>query len=273
MKTIVRAAVSTAFFLTLIVSPVRAQETRELQNRFDQVKKIVGDPLTDEAGIRKALRELDNLAKMTQEFEEGKLEPTDPRSTLARGVVETLRQVRSRLPADLERRAEPRPGFPVPDFQDKELLANLASELDRAQRNLARHVRKAGELGEQGEKLLFEVSKSQEKIAWEAGWPFTKEEAEQVRGAGKLTKKAYANRLKRGSQRINEQIALETDANGRVRGRPFVIHLSANANGRKMLARHLEKVRQIGSLPEDMIRLFEGEEINALKGTADGRPR
>jgi len=256
----------TLLLCVLALTPANSQDTGELQKRFEAVNKVVQDPLTDESGIRKALSELESLTKVTQEFEEGDLKPGDPKAELAKSIVNTLREVESRLPEGFQSRLEMRPGFPVPEFDDRKLLARNADELHEAQKRLARLIRRDDSAGPQTEELLHAVSVAQESLAWEAGWPFTKEEAEAVRAAGRLTEKVYLSRLKRGITRINEQIDREFDANGRPVERPFTVHVSAEDSGKEQFARHLAELRKLESFPKEVFREFDKEQAEILKG-------
>ena len=266
MKRILSAVASTALLLVLTSISGFAQDLGEIEKRFAAVSKVVSDPLSDEAAIRKSLRELEKLARATREIEEGDLRPGSSGARLVKEVAGTLKLVRSRLPAELASETPARPGFPVPQFDGKELLADRASVLHGAQQQLASHLRKGGKPGKQSDALLHEVTKAQEDLAWEAGWPFTKKEADEVRKAGRLTEGAYASRLERGIRRINQQIKSEIDSNGREHGRPFVISHPTTADGKKKLAQHLEKLRQVGGLPTGLVREFDAKEAEVLKG-------
>ena len=140
MKTPVWAAIAAFVIIASSLDSALGQDVGELREQFESVKKIVDDPLTDEGGIRRALRELQSLAKATAEFEEEDLSPDSQEATLAGEIVNSLRAVESRLPKQENRRRARRPGFPAPGFAERDLLANLSAELHQAQQSLARHV-------------------------------------------------------------------------------------------------------------------------------------
>jgi hypothetical protein len=221
----------------------------EVQAAVAKLRAIVQDGLSTEESMSEARRELAILQVRANELAAANSSKTDspgPATALSLEVRNLLAAVDGKLgPTDAA--SNGRVLLPVPMFEDRRELSDLANALRTAQMNLRQQLRGANADAQKTETLLAEMIGAEERLAWAAGWPFTLEEAAEVRllrtGTAsdmdrRIVQLAGARRA-RGVARINQQLSQEADSVGRPNPPPFAVHRPTTQSGQRIVDRRL----------------------------------
>jgi hypothetical protein len=247
-----------------------AEDPASIAKRVKEIKKTLSDPLAGEAEHRTARKQLQALVARTSPLIGG-LPEDHPLQDAHFSAQSLLNEVDARLPSE-DPEAPGAVGFPVPQFEDGKLLSRLAKQVKSAQHGLAKALREHPKDKKLLNALLIDLVLAEENLAWEAGWPFTEEEAEDYKDSGDtISPKIYLSRRERGIKVINDQLAKEAGTTGRGESqRPYVIHAPVDKESRQAVAEALDMLRGSGATDwHDGTKPFDAKERQALFG---GKP-
>lgn len=245
-----------------------ADELKKLQKEVQVIQKAVADPLANELQYFRVRIRLRSLKSRTESMIKKYAKQDDEGHRLHKlhgQIIAELKTVNSRLPEPPIRPVSR--GLPVPKFDPDKKLGQLAAELHQAQTALVESlISKSKSKG--NDNKLAELILAQEKLAWEAGWPFTRKEEALYRNARGLTAEVYHMRRNRGVERINNQLARDAAKVGREPPRPFVIHHPEDKADREAILKHLtEKHGKAAKAWSKGTRPFDSAERAVLLGT------
>ncbi len=263
--------------LVLFASAASAQEKPDLKRIDEQAKgieKVVSDDYADETQLKQIRAELEKLLAATRAgVEISKDERLADAQTIRVQVqlLKLLSSVDARLLDDIndeqfEVRIVQGATFPIPYYSDHKLTAKAALELSEAQAVLRDQLTKAPDDEEKSTNLLVEMVLAQEKLAWEAGWPFTEDEAREAKSAKAITERVYQSRRDRGLKRINEHLRKAMEGVGRTPPRPFVIHQPASKAAQRAIEARLTELRGVGLYWINGTLPFDEKERDVLLG-------
>jgi hypothetical protein len=197
----------------------------------DGLQKEVADELVPQETVESAQRDLQRLKEAIDEHierlgGEARIAGDDPIIKVHTRILVLLDAIEARLPQQDEHfGASRRALLPVPHYDAQKTVGKAANQLHDKLAKLSGHLQAETSDPDEVRAALREVILAQEKLAWEAGWPFTAEEASLVRQAGELTSDAYLHRRKRGVASINERLQKAAQSVGRDRSAvAFVLH-------------------------------------------------
>lgn len=242
-----------------------SRSVTELQATVEKLRTAVQDPLATEATLARARGELQKIEEQLRRQAPASAKDVDVPGPVATAQVE-VRRLLTTIEGRLGPAAEPRgPSsrtlvLPVPEFEAGRATHGLANALRAAQLKLADHLRTGDTAPDE---LIADIVVEQERLAWEAGWPFTPEEAKQLnalkaqqqraKGAGKGDTAAtneldrqigelVARRRARGVVAINTQLLQEAVSVGRDSSPPFVIHRPTTRSGQRLVERRIAEM-------------------------------
>ncbi len=234
-----------SFLLSCCIDGAAAQDEAaiaKLQQQVDAIEKSVADPTAGERAYAASHARLVLLQQqadaMIDKFRLKEDDADSPLFKLHFRITRLLRDVRGRLP-DQPETAAAGTGLPVPQFDDRKLLGKLAQELESRHNELADHLRRSPKDSAGAGEILVNLVLKQEELAWEAGWPFTEEEAVAYKKSGKLAPDIYLQRRERGLERINQQLQLDASSVGREAQREFVIHHPTDTEAQQAITKSL----------------------------------
>lgn len=260
----VLASFATCLFATVAV----AQNRKELESQLREIEKKISNPLAGEAEHRDAQRQLQALLQRASAAAEGLIDDeSHPIHSVHARIMKSLAGVTARLPSETPA-AETATGFPVPNYDDGKLLAELANKVRSAQTVLAKAMRESPKEVDLLNQLLAELVLAEENLAWEAGWPFNEKEVAAYKKADQLTSEIYLSRRQRGVEQVNAQLQTEAASTGRGTSlREFVIHAPVGKDAVAAVDKALYELRgkaskgwQKGTKP------FDSKESAALLG-------
>lgn len=246
----------------------------EIEKRIGEIRLISSDRFVDESDLRKAREDLNLLWKKTSVVDAvvSNEKSADARNVqLQADLLTLMTTIDARLPAPpdtLQRGAESsrRAPFAVPHFGEGKLLSRLASELIEAQLLLREHLTKKPDDQQETKRLLKEVVLSEERLAWEAGWPFTPDEVRKYKAVNRMTDEVYLGRRNRGIQRINDQVQQVYELVGRTPPPPFTIHCPVDKADQKEIELELVEQRGVAEIWLKGTVPFDEAQRNALLG-------
>ena len=222
----------------------------EMQAAVSKLRATIQDRLTTEDALAEAQRDLQIFRARANELataNTSKKDASGPTTTLLLEIRDLLATLDGKLGAPASTAPAGRNGLPVPVFDDRRELADLANKLRAAQSNLREHLRGTNADAQKTEALLAEMIGAEERLAWAAGWPFTPEETAEIRlirgskasDVDRRIAQLYGGRRARGVSRVNAQLSHEAESVGRATPAPFVIHRPTTQGGQRIVDRRL----------------------------------
>jgi hypothetical protein len=249
----------TASAVAAQVTQTSAPGTPDVQATVAKARAAVKDPASNEASLAAVRGDLLKIAAQLERAAGTPAKDADMPASAAQGEVrELLAAIERKLgpaPEPPAGRAARASGMPVPVFEDGRATHAAAEALRKAQVKLSEQMRTAGPAQPPSDELVADLIVEQERLAWEAGWPFTPEEAAQLKALKAKQDQAkggrpdvaaandidrqiadlVAKRRARGINVINAQLAREAMAVGRPVPAPFVVHRPATKSGQRLV--------------------------------------
>ena len=245
-------------------SAASSQSISDVQGAVARLRATVKDPVVTEAALAKARTELQRLAEQLNKPTAASAKDVDapgPASTMQLEVRTLLAAIDARLGPAAEPVVRSREaGFPVPQFEEGRVTHAVAAALRAAQVKLGEQIRSGAPASEE---LIADVILEQERLAWQAAWPFTEEETAQLRAlkasqdrakaGGKVDVAAMndldrrigefvAARRARGVAVINTQLLQEALSVGRPAPAPFIIHRPTTRSGQRLVEKRIAEL-------------------------------
>jgi hypothetical protein len=267
-----------AIVILISAVPVEARQARpqaataatqlpsEIEPAVAKLRTTIQDPASTEADLAKARDDLEKIAEQLDKMTPPAARDTDVPGPLATAQLE-VRGLLAKIAGRLGPRAEPAgrsiraarvAALPVPEFEEGRTTHELANALRAAQIKLGEHLRGGGAPSDE---QIADIVVEQERLAWEAAWPLTAEEAKQLKTlkaaqdrAKRKTDAAAANELDRqigefvarrrarGLVMINTQLLQEALSVGRDSSPAFAIHRPTTRSGQRLVARRLAEM-------------------------------
>ena len=174
----------------------RAQEAAVLQYSpadvraaVTRLRTVVQDRFTTETDLESARAELQALVVRADELaaKDGqRADATGPAAAAQLEIRQLLAAIDGRLgltvPSGAGGRTVRIEELPVPEFAGRERARELAIALRQVQSDLADQMRTTPTDTTRTEALIVELSVAEERLAWEAGWPFMPDEVAELQG-------------------------------------------------------------------------------------------
>jgi hypothetical protein len=258
----------TALITCLFAKAATAQDHKQLDLQLQAIEKKLSNPLAGEAEHRGAQRQLQALLERAAAAAQGNIDDeSHPIHSVHARITQSLKGVTARLPSESSA-AETATGFPVPNYDDGKLLADLSNQVRSAQAALAKAIRESPKDVDLLNELLINLVLVEENLAWEAGWPFNAKEVAAYKKADQLTSEVYLSRRQRGVEQVNAQLRSEADTTGRGTSfREFVIHAPVNKDAVAAVDKAISQLR--GNAAKDWrkgTKPFDAKESAALLG-------
>lgn len=253
--------------------PVNQQQTAsrpsagDIQSAVARLRTMVQDPFATEATLATARTEL--IALRTRANESVPASDKDVAGPVAAAQLEIqnlLTTIDARLgpapdmTAGRTSRAARAAGLSVPAFDTGRGPRDLADAVRAAHGKLSEQLRTAPLTAQPTEAALVDMIVAEERLAWQAGWPFAPDEQKELKDLKDQASKApkgdaaarneidrrigevYARRRARGVSAINAQLALEAHSVGREAPPPFVIHRPMTRSGQRAVEQRLAEL-------------------------------
>ncbi len=263
---------STAVAQTAPPPSVQQQAPRgsaaELQAEITKLRAAVQDPFATEAMLSTARRELQSLSARLNELvpiDPGGADPVGPVAAAQVEVRDLLASINGRIgrpgePAGGVPRAVLASGLSVPNFDEEGRNHELANALRAAQMKLRDHLRSRSQDAKTTDDLVAEMIVAEERLAWQAAWPFTVAEEKELRALrappsvtaaspkGDLGEQneidrrvgdVYARHRARGVAIINARLVQEASSVGRATPPAFAIHRPTTRAGQRAVEQRL----------------------------------